>query len=356
MLTQTLRKYSNTIMILLPLFSIIAPFTIIYFYQDIAYPPYPIMYSPPESPKYTNTFEVTWKGRTFYLFFLWLFILEIMLGWEELRAIRFKLKSIRTFAIIVALLLPTIYVVIANFYGLNKTIVDLAYQKGMRGSDGLPPPNWMPLSTEYLVFTVLFALIVLVEYGISGLMNYSISITFLGIIGLIYAIDELYPVGRFTPFQSLTYPTTSLAQNILGLLGYPTSLVVMKSNEYGYFPVLLVFDPKNPTKLLANFGIAWPCAGVESLIIYTLTILLFLKKSLIPKLQKIVYFVFGAAITYLINVLRIVSIFLVKINGGDWLLFHNFYGPLYSITWIVSYPLIIMGSKFLWNKVKLLIS
>jgi exosortase/archaeosortase family protein len=130
----------------------------------------------------------------------------------------------------------------------------------------------------------------------------------------------------------------------------------VKSNEYGYFPVLLVFDPKNPTKLLANFGIAWPCAGVESLIIYALTILLFLKKSLIPKWQKIVYFVFGAAVTYLINVLRIVSIFLVKINGGDWLLFHNFFGPLYSITWIASYPLIIIGSRFLWNKVKLLIS
>jgi len=351
MLTQTLRKYSNTIMILLPLFSIIAPFTIIYFYQDIAYPPYPIMYSPPESPKYTNTFEVTWKGRTFYLFFLWLFILEIMLGWEELRAIRFKLKSIRTFAIIVALLLPTIYVVIANFYGLNKTIVDLAYQKGMRGSDGLPPPNWMPLSTEYLVFTVLFALIVLVEYGISGLMNYSISITFLGIIGLIYTIDNLYPNGQFTPFQFLVFPTATLAASFLNLMGYQTSLSVIMDPIWGWLPKLTAQDPGNPLKS-ATFGIGWPCAGIESLLIFTVTILLFMKKSAIPTKQRIIYFVIGAAVTFFINILRIATIFIIGVNGGDWEAFHNFYGQLYSITWIILYPLIIIGSRVLWSKIR----
>lgn len=60
----------------------------------------------------------------------------------------------------------------------------------------------------------------------------------------------------------------------------------------------------------------------------------------------------GVVVTYFINVLRIVTIFVIGINGGDWMAFHNIYGQLYSITWIVSYPLLIIGSQMLWAKIK----
>jgi exosortase/archaeosortase family protein len=60
----------------------------------------------------------------------------------------------------------------------------------------------------------------------------------------------------------------------------------------------------------------------------------------------------GVVVTYFINVLRIVTIFVIGINGGDRMAFHDIYGQLYSITWIVSYPLLIMGSQMLWAKIK----
>jgi exosortase/archaeosortase family protein len=60
----------------------------------------------------------------------------------------------------------------------------------------------------------------------------------------------------------------------------------------------------------------------------------------------------GVVVTYFINVLRIVTIFVIGINGGDWMAFHNIYGQLYSITWIVSYPLLIIGSQMLWAKMR----
>jgi len=66
---------------------------------------------------------------------------------------------------------------------------------------------------------------------------------------------------------------------------------------------------------------------------------------------KIGYFAIGAAVTYFINILRIVTIFMIGMNGGDVELFHSFYGPLYSVAWIVSYPLIILGSQSLWRKI-----
>jgi hypothetical protein len=42
---------------------------------------------------------------------------------------------------------------------------------------------------------------------------------------------------------------------------------------------------------------------------------------------------------------------MIGINGGDIAAFHSLYGPLYSIAWIVSYPLIILGSQSLWHKI-----
>jgi len=86
--------------------------------------------------------------------------------------------------------------------------------------------------------------------------------------------------------------------------------------------------------------------------LYTIIMLLFLKKSDIPRLHKIIYFAVGAAVTYFINILRIATLFLIGLNGGDVWAFHDYYGQLYSAIWIISYPLIIIGSQILWSKYK----
>ncbi len=61
------------------------------------------------------------------------------------------------------------------------------------------------------------------------------------------------------------------------------------------------------------------------------------------------YFAVGVVVTYFINVLRIVTIFNIGMQYGaessQVQMFHFYYGPLYSIIWIVSYPLIIFASK-----------
>jgi exosortase/archaeosortase family protein len=182
------------------------------------------------------------------------------------------------------------------------------------------------------------------------LQKYSISVFFLGLIGMIYMIDNLYPYGRFTPFQIMVPTTTTFAANFLNLMGFQTSTSTHTSAYYGSLSRLQVYDTRG--KLLARFDIAWPCSGVESLLIYTVTILLFLKKMDISWKHKTLYFMIGAVVTYFINVLRIATIFMIAINQGDWLSFHNFYGQLYSITWIISYPLMVIGSQALWGKIR----
>jgi len=314
------KRYVNFFMLSLPVLSFVIPFTILYFLDPMV-------------------FDLTWKGRMFYIFFLWLVSLELILTWEKLQSKLAKVKSTRKIALILVVLLPTMYVVLANFYGINAMILNLA------NSHKIPLAGWMPLSTEYLVFAVLFALIVLVEFGSIGLKNFSISASFLGIIGIIYTIDNVYPYGSFSPFQIIVPTTARLAADVLGLIGYHTFWGGIQNG----MPVLTAWGSQG------SFGptaIAWPCSGVESLLIYTVTILLFLKNSTISRKQRIGYFIIGAAVTYFINVLRIVTIFVIGINGGDWRAFHDIYGQLYSITWIVSYPLLIIGSQMLWAKIK----
>ena len=289
---------------------------------------------------YPESFELMWKGRTFQVFFVWLILLELILGWESLQNNRIdKPLSRRTVFLIIAFLLPTAYVVASSYFGLNAAIADSARQSGI---------FWwmdMPIAVEYLVFAGLFCLLSVAIYGAKGLKNYSIPIFFSALMGAVFIIDNVYPFDQFTPFQFLVPTTTAFAANTLNFMGYHTTLDLSR----GSFPQLGVTDPSNPLKTVA-FGVAWPCAGIESLLIYTVTVLLFLKRMPIAWQARIGYFAFGAAVTYFINILRIVSIFIFALNGGDVNFFHSTYGPLYPIAWIASYPLIIIGSQSIWRK------
>jgi len=290
---------------------------------------------------YPASFEQTWKGRTYYMFFLWLVLLETILSWEELKSEKWRLKSKKSIILVSALLLPTIYVSGSFALGADAQIVNFAKQNSI-----IDLANLMPLSIEYLILTVLFTLILSLEYGITVLREYSVSILFLGIVGLIYMTDNLYPYGRFTPFQFIVPTTANLASDVLKMSGQQ----VLQSWYQG-MPTLFVLDAHGRL-LTGGFAIAWPCAGVESLLLYSITILLFLKRSIIPLWLKVTYFAAGAVVTYFINILRIVTILQIAMNQGDWQRFHDYYGQLYSIVWITAYPLLIVGSQFLFAQIR----
>jgi exosortase/archaeosortase family protein len=336
---QAVKRNVGIIMTLLPILSFVAPLLILY-------------------SLHAWTFEQTYHGRTLLLVFLWLLLLEMILGWEKLQSRKVnKLRSIRTFLFIISLLLPATYVIAANYYGINTMIGDLTSRYvaplAIAPDQKLIIASQMPINIEYVVFAALLCLIILLAYGISNLPEFSISIVFLGIIGLLFVTDQLYP-GKFTPLQIFVPSTATLAANVLNLMGYQTTLSFATN-----MPLLIAVDPMN-TQRFAGFYIDWTCSGVESLLIYTLTILLFLRKTTIPWKYRTAYFAFGAVVTYFINALRIVTIFLIAMpeppsytfNEYAFQRFHNFYGMLYSISWILAYPLIIIGSQALWRKLR----
>ena len=281
-----------------------------------------------------------WKGRTFQLFFIWLITVELILNWHIIQTKKIKFSAIKSLTYFAILTLPIVYVITSNYLGLNVIIADLSQQIGIQWW------NSMALSVEYLVFTVLFSLIIFFSFGKKGLNEFLLPLFFLGVVGALYIIDNIFPYGEFTPFQLMVPTTAILAANILGFMGYDTTLTSM-----GTMPRLTATNPDITLKS-ATFDIAWPCAGIESLLIYSVIVLLFLKRTQINSKEKIIYFLIGAVITYFINILRIVTIFLIGMNQGDFQIFHVYYGPLYSISWIISYPLIILAIQKLRKKLK----
>ena len=297
------------------------------------------------------TFQLLWKGRTFELFFIWLIGLELILGWEELQPFKFvKKTSVRTVALITTLVLPTLYVVASYYWGLNDAISNWSIQNHLtQGLAAQVAVSWersMPLALEYLVFAALFCAIVYLSYGFKGIKSFSVPAFFMVLVGLIYTIDNVFPYGQFTPFQVFVPTTTNLAAAILNMMGYTTSITYSQN-----MPNLTATNPHN-LAATATFSIAWPCAGIESFLIFTVIILLFMKRMQISLRAKVGYFVFGVAVTYVINALRIVNIFLIGMTGASIDAFHYYYGPLFALTWIVMYPIIILASQSILHKIR----
>jgi thaumarchaeosortase len=246
-------------------------------------------------------------------------------------------STLRTLSFVIAFFAPTIYVIVANFFGFSTLIVAWALENDIYSAP------WMPLALEYLVFALLHVFLVLRFYGWKGLRDYSISSVFLFAIGLIYTIDNTYPYGQFTLFQALVPTTVTLAEKVLNLLHYQTLVT-----PSGGAVRLMVWNASGR----ATLGVAWPCAGIDSLILYAVTFVLFLKKTGISWKLKAAYFLVGAILIYLINVLRVVTLFRLAVNGDNFVLFHDYYGPLYSVTGIIAYVLLILGGRVLWQRLR----
>lgn len=327
-----IKWHSDVIIKLIPLFAFVIPLVLLYALNP---------FDPYLNLTAQDSFQLMWKGRTFQLFFIWLIALEFILGWETIKPKISKKSTAILCAVAVASVLPTFYVVIENYFELNKAIANSALQTGITFYDS------MPLAIEYLVFSALFCLIVFLYFGKNGLKGFALPALFVGLVGVLYTIDNVFPDGQFTPFQLLVPTTAMLAAKTLGLMGYGTLI----GTENG-MPTLQVSGALGTAK----FAIAWPCAGIESLLIFTAVVLLFLQRIPMSWKAKVGYFAVGAAVTYFINILRIDTIFTIGMQYGvtsnQVQMFHFYYGPLYSIAWIASYPLIIILSQGLWRKFK----
>jgi len=285
------------------------------------------------------SFDYLWKGRAPYLLFLWLFFLEFILGWERLREERDIFWTKRMLVAAVGLLLPTLYVLSVFVFGLRSGVLELGTVLGVpfgRYGRWFLEVSWL-LSFEYLLFTVFFVASIWLVYGVRGLKGFTLSSFFLGAVGVFYTLDTFYPYGTLTVLQSFVPFTVSAAASILGFLGYETQ--IFSTGEIGLGLSVTGAGGENSYSAI----VSWSCAGVHSLFIYSFMILLFLKGTHIPLRRKIGYVVVGAAGTFFINILRIVTILVAGVGSGPEVAttFHEFYGEFFFIAWMLIYLSII---------------
>lgn len=276
------------------------------------------------------TFQVSWKGRVSYLMFLWLVLLEIFLSRHRLPKFNIitelRQVNVRFISGLIVLLAPTAFTLWQFLSGGGDLVILLGRLVGAP----FPELDW-PLAFESMLFAVCFVLSVWLLQSLIGLRRFKVSLFFLGAVATFFMADTFYHGGTVWFLQILVPPIVSVAAFFFNVLGYPTTtsayadgylLVVRKAG--GYHMNLLVY---------------WPCAGVHSLIIYTIVVLLLFKNMRMSPKRKIAYFVVGAFGTFMVNILRIVSIGIIGANLGPEALrlFHEYYGELFFVVWIVIY-------------------
>jgi exosortase/archaeosortase family protein len=289
-------------------------------------------------------FELTWKGRMFLLVFLWIILVESAMDWKEFVDEKPKNRYI-VIASLICALVPTFYVLATNFLGLDLSILKIGHDVfGILSVRGANEPwdflhLFWPISCEYIVFAVFFISAVMLAYKTKGLKTLSISLALLGGIGVAYMFDTIYPFGVFKPLQAFALPTAAVAAALFDLLGYTVRLVFP---AYGFeysLPSLTVTVGSDS----ASVAIAWACAGVQSLLLYLIIILVFFRKADISAFRKLAYFIIGLFGTFFVNVLRVFSIIIIMLNSGNeaGMVFHNTYGEIYSVIWILLFILLI---------------
>ncbi len=289
------------------------------------------------------SFEVTWKGRMFYPIFLWFLVIESAIGWQKIADEKPRNRYVILASLICALI-PMIYVLATNFFGLDLTLLKTGHAFGIRSVTSNNDPSdflhlqW-PLSFEYIVFAVFFMSAVMLAYKMRGLKIFSISFALLGGISVAYMFDTIYPFGVFRPLQEMALPTAATAAALFDILGYGVMLNFPVRTAESLLPSLTVVMGGKT----ASVTVAWACAGVHSLLLYVLIILVFFKKASISAFRKLSYFIIGFFGTFFVNVLRVFSVIIVILEYGKdaGMRFHNTYGELYSFVWIFLFILLI---------------
>lgn len=277
--------------------------------------------------------------------FAWFIVMESIISWGDIRKKTPTNHYLMTGAIACALI-PTVYVLATNFLGLDLAVLKYGQSIGLPYLNVASEPSdflqlFWPLSLEYMVLFVFFTVALMLAYRPRGLKNFAISLAVLGGFGVAYTVDTLLPFGALKILQEVALPTAGVAAALFDLCGYSVLLSYPNNAGGSLVPALTVVSGSNS----ASISIAWACAGVQSLFMFLVIMLLFFRKTNITRFRKLLYFILGFVGTFFANVLRICVVTLILLNeGGEaGMFFHNNYGELFGFSFIFSYILLIIG-------------
>jgi thaumarchaeosortase len=276
-----------------------------------------------------GTFNLTWNaGRGEFLFVMF-FIAAELIGSKQ------KIDKKKLY-IIIGLLSLTIGYFIAIEHkiplGLKESIRAAAPIYNIQLID-----SWI-IMWDFVIMAVYVGLCLAIMYGKRWYKIAPAGLIFLAGTAVILSLDAFFPQDTLGPLQYVVPMFLQVDQEIIRFidgfimdLGPDSKLVTARDNT-------LTLNGSHGSLLLTVF---WPSAGVHSMIIYSLLMLIFLLKMKIPVKRKLVYFFIGTLGTAIVNIIRIISLSLfaliVSADYMVWQPFHSIAGVMMFIPWLFIY-------------------
>jgi thaumarchaeosortase len=264
-------------------------------------------------------------GLFFVLFFLGFDLLSF--GKED----KIQWSRNRKIAIVALVGVASVYFVEV---GLGQTLTNLIYSLGKwLGASGQVSNSFL-MSTDYAADTIYLTLLAITLFSISTIRRVVVSIAFaLGML-IFYLLDAFFPYGSIGPLQ---FWANFIVAAVAGLAS------VFRLPIYGLTNHLTIFGLHGTFPLV----VYWPSVGVQSILIFSLVMIVIIAKLEAPPARKAIYTMVGVAGTVCLNIVRIFSIsiygYLYATSGQQLDAFHNVIGEIIFPIWIVVFLMIILG-------------
>jgi thaumarchaeosortase len=283
-----------------------------------------------------HSFTLGWnEGRGGLLFALFFLIIE----WYDARDnLKMDLTKKRVLVFLLGVSCLSIYFIAIYKWDLQTFLFN--YGKSFAVEGGLPSWVWL---WDYIAFVA--SLII----SLTSLFN--VKVLKLIVTPIVYCIGSalILLLDVFFPYQSIGF--------LAGLVPFIMNAVVflLKVSNVKILNNLLeartppwIYIKGNYLNVMGKerfiiLEVNWPCAGIFSLLIYSLIISILMVKLNAPIKRKIIYACLGALGTFFINIFRIYLIVLaILYSTVDLKIFHESIGEVLFIIWIIIYLLAIV--------------
>jgi thaumarchaeosortase len=148
-----------------------------------------------------------------------------------------------------------------------------------------------------------------------------------------YLLDAFLPYGSIGPLQFWANFIVAGVAFLAMLFGLPI---------YGFTNHLTIAGVHGYYRLV----VYWPSVGVQSILIYSVVMVVIAAKLQAPRIRKVIYAVVGVVVTVFLNVVRVFSIayygYAYATSGQQLDAFHNTIGEVLFLFWIVAYLFLII--------------
>ena len=270
---------------------------------------------------FPDTFSLSWnQGRGGYLFALAFVVAELV-------GLKIQIPTKRLLAVIPLTVLTIAYLVGLE-YGLREYIEESAKVYDVQLIFSW---TWM---WDYIIMAIFVVVSLFIFFGKKWVRIAPAGPIFLTGSAVILSLDAFFPYDTLGPLQYVVPPLLEI--NAWVITSLDLGIATARDN-------LLFLKGDHGAMALQVF---WPSAGVHSVIIYSLVMMVFLLKMNIPRNRKAIYFGIGIIGTIGVNMIRIfsLSVYALKVttNAKQWEEFHSVAGEIMFLPWLFIFLFVVM--------------